>query len=70
MMVVTCGTAPREACREVPSPFGGKCVLARGNSKMRKDPAVDVELFREKDREVRDGTLIASKMRRRPGGSE
>jgi len=48
---------PREACREAPSPFGGTCTLARGNSKMGKDSVVDVELFREKNKQMPETTL-------------
>ena len=57
MVVGACGTAPREACREVSSPFGGRCTLARGNNKMGKDPVVDVELFREKNKQMPETTL-------------
>ena len=58
MVVGACGTAPREACREAPSPLGGKCNrLPDATARVGKDPVVDVELFREKNQQVRETTL-------------
>ena len=57
IVVGTCGNAPRETGRKVPSPVCGKCKLARRNSEVGESFVAEVKLLRGDSRWVWQAAL-------------